>query len=83
MMQALETHFVQLPGDNFDTMIRKDQILADGHSAVTANPGKFQRVSVDSTPAPSPSGMPPAPEGEEGEADSLAARLRRTLAPGG
>jgi hypothetical protein len=83
MMQALETHFVTLPGDQFDTLIRKDQILADGHAAVTANPRLFQRVSVDSTPAPSPSGMPTAPEGEEGEVDSLAARLRQKLAPGG
>jgi hypothetical protein len=81
MMQALETHFVMLPGDNFDTVIRKDQILADGHAAVTANPGMFQRVSVDSTPAPSP--PTPIVEGEEGEPDSLTARLRRTLAPGG
>lgn len=79
MMQALETHFVQLPGDNFDTIIRKDQILADGHAAVTANPRLFQRVSVDATPAPSPSD---ASEGGGGEVDSLAARLRRTLSPG-
>lgn len=77
MMQALETHFVQLPGDTFDTLIRKDQICADGHPAVTANPGLFQRVSVDASPAPSL----PVP----GEADmdaSLQARLRKTLTGG-
>jgi hypothetical protein len=77
MMQALETHFVMLPGDNFDTKVNKDQIFADGHPAVTANPGKFQRVSVDATPSPAP---PAVVEGEVDE--SLAARMRRTLSGG-
>jgi hypothetical protein len=77
MMQSLETHFVQLPGDNFDTMIRKDQIVPDGHPAVTANPGRFQRVSVDSYPSPSPSALP-----DGGGDEPLSARLRRTISGG-